>query len=482
MGPGRPLKRGRIDESFFTRTDDGLSGSYLKIKLQSGAPLKSKGWPWVQLGIRQVLGDSEKLEKANFLGDGSLLIKTKSVTQTGKFLHLSKFGNEACDVLKDERLNTSRGTIRAYDLEDLSEEEVVTWLKDFGVVGAKRFTKKVNGRVENTPTLLLTFNRPSCPPKLQFDYVTYHVNVYVPNPLLCFRCGTFGHAEDRCNKAKVCLNCGQSPHDGECTPHCMNCQTPGHSCQSRECSVWLKEKEICKIKVEEEVSYSYARKLYEERHEPPVVRGFAAAVRTPSASNKQEEDDLKGKVDKLEKAVSDMITLLTRLLAKESVDLPVPTAADESSRPDVDQPSTEQTEHQPSSEHKEPQLTDHTTGELPSPGDADRDMDATSAQDSALSQESSSAAPCPSQDRVRFSIGDPMSSQESVPSDTGKQNIPNKKVHDKGNYRQQASTTDDSISPSPVITRATKPYDRAGVPGTRPVTRRRSWVDVSQAS
>ena len=106
MKPGRPGKRVRADESFFDQGNNENSGSYLKIKLLSGKTLKSRGWPWVQLGVRGVLGDVDKLEKASFLTDGSLLVKTKHALQTEKFLKVRKFENEECEVLKDERMNT----------------------------------------------------------------------------------------------------------------------------------------------------------------------------------------------------------------------------------------------------------------------------------------------------------------------------------------------------------------------------------------
>ena len=69
MKPGMPGERARADESF---SDQGIkenSGSYLKIKLLSGKAIKSRGWPWVQLGLRGVLGDVDKLEKVSFLAE-----------------------------------------------------------------------------------------------------------------------------------------------------------------------------------------------------------------------------------------------------------------------------------------------------------------------------------------------------------------------------------------------------------------------------
>ena len=148
MGPAGPImvgsrlgKRHRgedITEEFFG--ENVKTGSYLKIILTGDKPLRSKGWPWVQAGLRQVF-EKDKLEKATFLRDGSLLVKTKNEVQTAKLLSVNQMLGESCEVIRDQTLNTSKGTIHEYDLLDLSEDDIVQWLKDFGVVGAKRFMK-----------------------------------------------------------------------------------------------------------------------------------------------------------------------------------------------------------------------------------------------------------------------------------------------------------------------------------------------------
>ena len=201
-GPTRPVKRVRQDESFFAQQSTDL-GSFLRVALKSGKPFRSKGWPWVQVGVRGILGGVEKVEKAVLLADGCLLVKTKNQKQTEKFLKATFFGEEECEVVRDSKLNQSKGVIFAHDLIDLSEEEVVGWLREFGVVGANRLTRKNDGKEENTPTLLLTFNRPTCPTKMELDYITYHVKLHIPNPLMCFGCGQFGHPELGCKKDKV---------------------------------------------------------------------------------------------------------------------------------------------------------------------------------------------------------------------------------------------------------------------------------------
>ena len=323
MSHNRPPKRGRQDDLFFTRTGDELYGSYIRVALKSGKPIKSKGWPWVQACVRGILGGQEKVEKASLLGDGCLLLKTKTQKQTEKLLKATFFGDEECEVVRDSRLNQSRGTIHAYDMIDLSESEVVGWLKEFGVNSAKRFTRKKDGVTENTPMILLTFDRPTCPDKLTLDCVnvTYHVHPYVPNPLMCFGCGRYGHTEVRCTREKVCLRCGQSKHDGECAAKCVNCGKQGHSCLARECEVWMKEKEICRIKTEQDISYPQARKQYETYHDQPTPAGartFATAVRTPSVMGKQEEE-LREKVNKLETQMTEMITMMKEMLLKQNM-------------------------------------------------------------------------------------------------------------------------------------------------------------------
>ena len=330
VAPKRPGKRLREDEveSFFDGSI-GRDGSYLRLKFQGEKSFKSKGWPWIQSAIRNVLGQ-EKVEKANILRDGCLLLKTKNKAQTEKLLKVSNLLGEDCEVVRDEKLNMSRGTIHSYDLLELSEDEVVQWLSEYGVTHAKRYTRRVGGSVEGTPTLLLTFDMPSCPTKIQLDYVTYHVKKYIPNPLLCYRCGKFGHSEARCTNEERCLTCGESKHDGECVAKCLNCSQLGHSCLSRECAVWQKEKDICTLKVEQEIPYGQARKLYEDTHHPPSLQGYAEAVRLPSAI--QPDPEMKEKVDRLERKIDEMANVLTQLAAQLNTDRETTVPAAESEK------------------------------------------------------------------------------------------------------------------------------------------------------
>lgn len=315
---GRAFKRGRRDinitESFWSQEED--TGSYLSIKLRVGKPIKEKGWPWVQQSIRGILGGKEKVEKASFLADGRLLVKTKDSAQTEKLKKAVMFGGEACEIVADEKLNQSKGTIHAFDLIDLTEDEIVHWLADFGVVSARRFTRKVGDHVEKTPTVLLTFNRPSCPSRLEFDYVVYHVRKHVPNPIICRKCGKFRHMQANCpSPERKCLTCGNREHDGSCAQKCINCGQTDHNCLSWQCPTWKKEKEICVLKVTKDVSYAHARRLYETEHQTPHPRPYASAARSTSGATSSNQDNtLNARVTLIEQKLDKLTGLLEKLV------------------------------------------------------------------------------------------------------------------------------------------------------------------------
>ena len=312
MGPNRASKRIRADDLTDSFWGEEEPGSYLSVKLLSDRSPKEKGWPWVQQCIRGILGGTEKVEKANFMSDGRLLVRTKTSTQTEKLLKACMFGDTECVVEREQKLNQSQGTIHAVDLIDLSEEEIVGWLTDFGVVSARRFTRKAGSRIERTPTILLTFNKPTCPTKLDFDYVTYNVRQHIPNPLMCLQCGRFGHMQAKCQSEAKCLTCGDKKHDGTCEQKCLHCGDTGHDGRSRQCEVWKKEKRVCEVKVKQDVSYAHARRIIAEETSSPTLRSYASVARgssemTPDPTFKTELRVIGEKLDK-------MITLLDRVL------------------------------------------------------------------------------------------------------------------------------------------------------------------------
>lgn len=277
----RPKKRA-FDDSVLLERDGGEEGAFLVVELVSGKPLKSKGWPWLQACIRNVVGG--KVEKAFFSGDGKLIIKTKNSKQTKQFLQAKFFDGEPVKCVLHEKMNSSRGTIYAYDLVDLGEEGVLGWLKEYGVTGVHQVKRKTREGEVGTPCFVLTFNRSRVPEDIKLDYVRYKVRPCYPKPLMCQACGRFGHREDRCKFDLKCLKCGidKADHsDEKCVLQCANCQSKDHTyLKVDECPKYKEQIEICQLKYDQDVSFKEAERMFKERQKGLPLQTFAKVVGT----------------------------------------------------------------------------------------------------------------------------------------------------------------------------------------------------------
>lgn len=102
-----------------------------------------------------------------------------------------------------------------------------------------------------TNTFILTFNSPTTLPHMNIGYLRVKVNTYISNPLRCLNCQTFGHGKKLYKAATVYCRCGGKHAEDGCdsSVKCTNCSGP-HVASSKECRVWLQEKEIQKVKAE----------------------------------------------------------------------------------------------------------------------------------------------------------------------------------------------------------------------------------------
>ena len=110
------------------------------------------------------------------------------------------------------------------------------------------------------------------------------MELFVPNPLRCFNCNTFGYTSQRCRTTAKCQRRGKNKHEEECDgPQiCSNCKGP-HTVSAKGCPVWKKE-EIQRIRVEKRISFPEARQLVEATF---PSKGFTAAVSFADVVNKK---------------------------------------------------------------------------------------------------------------------------------------------------------------------------------------------------
>ena len=90
------------------------------------------------------------------------------------------------------------------------------------------------------------------------------MKINVQNHPVCSKCGEPAiHYETLCKNPTKCVNCGES-----------------HTANSKECKVWLKEKEKLRVKFTRNISFPEARKIVESPI--PVPGSSYASVVKPT--------------------------------------------------------------------------------------------------------------------------------------------------------------------------------------------------------
>ncbi|XP_048256961.1 uncharacterized protein LOC125382710 [Haliotis rufescens] len=281
-------KRRHLDTDTISSSDDECTSQlnvdswprFLVVDGVDGAPLKINPFI-VSKALEGICGDVKNVTR---LRNGSLLVECSKRQQSINLLNAHHFGNVEIAVSIHKYLNSCRGIIRdrARCLSDMSEEEITVELKSQGVTSVKRFTRKDNDRIVPTTTYLLTFACPKVPTSIKAGYFNIGVDVYIPNPLRCFKCQKFGHGAKSCDKSPVCSRCSKSHDSADCTDviHCANCSGE-HLSSSKSCPFYLKQSQLLKIKYTNNVSFSDAMKLLaQQTPNTPSSLSYSAAVAT----------------------------------------------------------------------------------------------------------------------------------------------------------------------------------------------------------
>ncbi|XP_062598685.1 uncharacterized protein LOC134260118, partial [Saccostrea cucullata] len=257
----------------------------------------------IQKGIQGIIGTPKSVKK---LKSGALLLEVSKKQQSTSLLALKTLADIPVIGKVHSGLNQSKGILYDRDLDDIPEQEIQSELESQGVISVKRFTKKRNDNIEPTNTYLLTFCMPVLPTNIKVGLYQMKVEMFVPNPLRCFKCQRFGHGQNNCKGAETCFKCGEEGHDGKgCqkTPNCKNCKGE-HMASSKQCPLWIKEKEIQKVKAEKRIPYPEAKKLVNIYNNVPKpnVQSYATVLKSTS------KKDMSTQVD--EKDISQQQTLV----------------------------------------------------------------------------------------------------------------------------------------------------------------------------
>ena len=239
--------------------------------------------------IMSMAGEPKSIKN---LRSGDLLIQCAKEPHEKSLLKMKTFCGLKCSVTPHKSLNTSKGIVRCPALIRQSSEHILEFMEEQGVTDVRRINVHRDGVQKPTKTFVFTFNTPELPTVVKIGFIQAKVDVYVPNPLRCYKCQVYGHHENKCSRQAICINCGMPEHcaSGQCQrpAKCVNC-SGDHPANSKECPQWEKEKKILKIKCEQNISFPEARKQYEQFFQ---ARTYASAVK-PGTCNKSTETDTK---------------------------------------------------------------------------------------------------------------------------------------------------------------------------------------------
>jgi len=234
----------------------------------------------VERVIRGAIGTARQIKK---LRSGKLLVEITRNSQVNNLLKITTLSDIPVKVSPHRSLNQCKGVIRSPELASLSQYELESELQKHNVTDVKKIFIKRDGITRNTNTIVLTFNTSTLPTHINIAYLRVRVEPFIPNPLRCFKCQRFGHHSSACKRDSMCSKCGLPDHgESECTrpPCCANCEGD-HPANSNKCPKWLREKEICKIKTLQGISFPEARKLVDNNSQSNSIT-YSNIVRSDS--------------------------------------------------------------------------------------------------------------------------------------------------------------------------------------------------------
>lgn len=233
---------------------------------------------FIHKGIKSICGEPLNIIK---LRDGTLLVKTKSISQANQLLRGKMMFDMEIAVEENAKLNQTKGIVTCADLRYATEEEIMEDLQDQGVASVEVMKRKKDGKLVTTNSYILTFKSTGVPESVKVGFHHLSVRLFIPRPMRCYKCQFFGHSSKFCSREEVCSNCCQVGHTSkDCSGQtlCRNCGSLEHASWSNKCKVFAAEQEITRIKVTENVSIREARELYKARY-PNNTNTYSEVVR-----------------------------------------------------------------------------------------------------------------------------------------------------------------------------------------------------------
>ena len=189
--------------------------------------------------LHHILGNIHAIKVFN----NSIILKLDE-DQTATMKKTKKLLNYNITVKIQRSTQGTKGVIHGVSNE-IEMDELQFALTDYHVISATRF-----GKLQNSETVLLTFNTTSLPPFVTIGLKQHRVKTYIPQPVRCYNCNRYGHTSTYCTTKIKCPNCAGNHKYTECNSTNKKCQNCGgnHNAAYKGCSEHQKAKEITEYK------------------------------------------------------------------------------------------------------------------------------------------------------------------------------------------------------------------------------------------
>lgn len=280
----------------------------------------------VGASIRQVIGvkEASSIETTREGRGSRYLLRTSSRSIAEKLTKITKLSDGSdIEIIAHPTLNTVQGVVFEPDTINVDEEKIQKELESQGVHTVRRIKKRINGKLINTPLLVLSISGTILPEYVYFGLLRIPLRQYYPSPMMCFHCGHYGHSRKFCQQTGICLRCSTSHDilDGEqCEndPKCLHCKG-GHSVSSRDCPKFKEEEKIIRLKIDRRISHAEAKRIcsLESRTE-----GFKNVVQDQIQQELAMKDQLIASLQQQVATLVKEIESLKKILKPKPKDLP----------------------------------------------------------------------------------------------------------------------------------------------------------------